>query len=158
MKIAIGSDRQGFNYKEKVIEHLHLGNYGVVDVGPYDDKFPVDYPIYGEKVGRLVASGECKRGIVICATGIGIMIACNKVKGIRCGMGYNDTVAEKMREHNDANVIAFGQSHMTLEEVIKRTDVFLNTDFLENYHSTRVRQIADIEEGKEIQQSPYIDF
>lgn len=158
IKIAIGSDRQGFTYKEKMIEHLRSKNYEVMDVGPYDDKFPVDYPIYGEKVGRLVASGECERGIVICATGIGIMIACNKVKGIRCGMGYNDLVAERMREHNNANVIAFGQSHMTLEEVIRRTDIFLNTDFLEGYHSTRIRQITDIEEGKAIRQSPYIDF
>jgi len=158
MRIAIGSDRQGFKYKEKIIEHLQLENYEVMDVGPYDDKFPVDYPIYGEKVGKLVASGECERGIVICATGIGIMIACNKVKGIRCGMGYNDMVAGKMREHNDANVIAFGQSHMILEDVIKRTDIFLNTDFLEGYHSTRIKQIADIEEEKDIQQSPYIDF
>lgn len=158
MKIAIGSDRQGFAYKEKLIEHLQTKNYEIMDVGPYDKILPVDYPIYGEKVGKLVASGECERGIVICATGIGIMIACNKVKGIRCGIGYTDVVTERMREHNDANVIAFGQSHMSLDEVIKRTDIFLNTRFLEDYHSARVRQIADIEKGKAIQQSPYIDY
>lgn len=158
IKIAIGSDRQGFIYKEKIIEYLHLKKYDVVDVGPYDNKFPVDYPIYGEKVGKLIANAECDRGIVICATGIGIMIACNKVKGIRCGIGYNDKVAELMREHNDANVIAFGQNHMTLEEVIKRTDIFLNSNFLASYHSTRVKQITSIEERKPIQQNPYIDF
>lgn len=158
MRIAIGSDRQGFAYKERLIDHLQTENYEIMDVGPLDEIFPVDYPIYGEKVGELVANGECERGIVICATGIGIMIACNKVKGIRCGIGYNDVVAERMRQHNNANVISFGQSHMSLEEVIKRTDIFLNTRFLGDYHSARVKQIADIEEGKVIQQSPYIDF
>lgn len=158
MKIAIGSDRQGFAYKEKLIDYLQAKNYEIMDVGPHDKILPVDYPIYGEKVGKLVANGECTRGIVICATGIGIMIACNKVKGIRCGIGYTDVVTERMREHNDANVIAFGQSHMSLEEVLKRTDIFLNTKFLEDYHSARVRQIADIEKGKAIQQSPYIDY
>ena len=85
-KIAIGSDRQGFTYKTKIIEHLRSKNYEVVDVGPYNDEFPVDYPVYGEKVGLLVASAECEKGIVICATGVGIMIACNKVKGVRCGI------------------------------------------------------------------------
>ena len=157
-KIAIGSDRQGFAYKAKIIEHLRSENYEVMDVGPYNDEFPVDYPVYGEKVGILVANAECEKGIVICATGIGIMIACNKVKGVRCGMGYSDKVAGLMREHNDANVIAFGQNHMTLEEVIKRTDIFLNTNFLAGYHVTRVGQIADIEEGKAIKQNPYIDY
>lgn len=158
MKIAIGSDRQGFAYKEKLVEYLRAKHHEVIDVGPYDKALPVDYPIYGEKVGRLVAGGECEKGIVICATGIGIMIACNKVQGVRCGMGYNDVVAQRMREHNDANVIAFGQNHMTLEEVINRTDIFLKTDFLHDYHCARIKQIADIEEGKAIQQSPYIDF
>lgn len=156
MKIAIGSDRRGFEYKERLIAYLGQKGYDIMDVGPYDDKYPVDYPIYGEKVGKQVSSGACDRGIVICATGIGIMIACNKVDGIRCGMGYTDEVAKLMREHNDANVIAFGQSQMTFEEVKKRTDIFLSTDFLADYHCTRIEQLKCLEEKRELKQSPVL--
>lgn len=158
MKIAIGSDRQGFAYKKEIISYCNKNGYETVDVGPFDDCYPVDYPIYGEAVGRKVVSNECDKGIVVCATGIGIMIACNKVKGIRCGMAYNDEVAGLMRKHNDANVIAFGQRQMKLEDVIKRVDIFLHTDFLEDYHCTRVQQIKDIENGNEIRQTPYRDI
>lgn len=157
MRIAVGSDRRGFEYKALIIEHLINEGHDAVDVGPFDNRMPVDYPIYGEKVGKMVSNGECDRGIVICATGIGIMIACNKVKGIRCGMGYSDDVSKLMREHNDANVIAFGQSHMSIEDVLKRTDIFLRTDFLAGYHCTRIEQLDYIEIGKEIHQTPYIN-
>lgn len=157
MKIAIGSDRRGFTSKEKLIIHIKELGHEPVDVGPYDDILPVDYPIYGEKVGKLVSSGECRYGVVICATGIGIMIAANKVRGIRCGMAYNDAVARLMREHNDANVIGFGQDHMEYEEIEKRLDIFLNTDFLEGYHSTRIQQLKDIEDGRSIEQSPFLN-
>lgn len=157
MKIAIGSDRQGFKYKEQLKEYLIKKGHEVEDEGPFDDEFPVDYPIYGEKVGKKVVSGECAKGVIICATGIGIMIACNKVKGIRCGMGYTDEVAKLMREHNDANVIAFGQSQMSLEDVKKRTDIFLRTDFLGGYHCTRVKQIEMLENEEKIIQTPRLD-
>lgn len=158
MKIAIGSDRRGFEYKKEIISYLNKNGYETVDVGPFDDYYPVDYPIYGEAVGKKVASNECEKGIVICATGIGIMIACNKVKGIRCGMAYNDEVVRLMREHNDANVVAFGQSQMKLDDVIKRINIFLHTDFLADYHCTRIQQIIDIENEKEIHQSSYRDI
>lgn len=155
MKIAIGSDRRGFEYKKRLVEYLSQESYVLCDVGAYDEKYPVDYPIYGEKVGKLVSDGECERGIVICATGIGIMIACNKVRGIRCGMGYSDEVAKLMREHNDANVIAFGQAQMSFEEIKRRTDIFLHTNFLGDYHCTRIEQIKCIEEGKKISQTSF---
>ena len=157
MKIAIGSDRRVYEYKKNLCIELEKIGHEVYDVGPYDAKYPVDYPIYGKKVGEKVASGESDRGIVICATGIGIMIACNKVKGIRCGMAYTDEVAKLMREHNDANVVAFGQSHMSFEEVIRRTNIFLETDFAGEYHCSRINQISAIEMGKEIEQSTFID-
>ena len=85
--------------------------------------------------------------LVICASGIGISIAANKVKGIRCGVGYCDEVAKAMRLHNDANIIAFGQDYMSLEDVIKRVKVFLNTDFLGSYHLDRVKQISELEKN-----------
>lgn len=158
MKIAIGSDRRGFEYKSKLSEHLKEQGHEVIDVGPYDNIYPVDYPIYGEKVGKLVASGDCARGIVICATGIGIMIACNKVDGVRCGIAYNDDVARLIREHNDANVIAFGQDHMSAEDIIRRTDIFLSTDFSAGYHCARIEQLNDIEKGIPIVQSAFLNI
>ena len=156
MKIAIGSDRQGFDIKTKLIAHLNNNGYEVIDTGPYDGEYPVDYPIYGEKVGRLVASGECKYGVVICATGIGIMISANKVDGIRCGMAYADEVTARMRQHNDANVIAFGQMFMEEKDIIRRMDIFLNTDFAGGYHIPRVEQISNIEKGIPLEQSPFL--
>ena len=157
LRIAIGSDRRGFACKEKLIGHIIELGYEAVDVGPYDGELPVDYPIYGEKVGRLVARGDCDFGAVVCATGIGIMIAANKVDGVRCGMAYADDVAQLMREHNDANVIAFGQDHMRYSDIERRLDIFLGTSFLGGYHVARVQQLADIEKGMPITQSPFLD-
>lgn len=154
MKIAIGSDRRGFIDKEKLIKHLRDNGYEVIDEGPYNDHFPVDYPIYGEKVGREVTKGDADFGAVICATGNGILMAANKVKGVRCGMGYGDEAAALMRQHNNANVICFGQDYMEYADVERRLDIFLNTDFLGDYHNSRVQQLADIENGKEIHQTP----
>lgn len=156
MKIAIGSDRRGFDYKQKLIQHMEKEGHQVVDVGPFNDQNPVDYPIYGEKVGKLVAQQVCDRGVVICATGIGIMIACNKIAGVRCGMGYSDEVAKLMREHNDANIIAFGQSQMRWKDVLRRLEIFIRTPFAGGYHCTRIEQIKDLEKGKEIKQSPFL--
>lgn len=154
MKIAIGSDRRGFELKTVLIDYLKANGYEVVDVGPYDNHLPVDYAIYGEKVGKLVASKECDFGTVMCSTGIGVMIACNKVRGVRCGMGYTDRVAAQMREHIDANVIAFGQDEMVWDDVKRRLDIFLNTKFEGGYHCGRIQQLSDIEEGKQIIQTP----
>ena len=146
MKIAIGNDRKGLGYKEVVTSWLQENGHNVINVGT-DINEPCDYPIYAEKVARLVSSGKCEKGIVICASGIGISIAANKVKGIRCGVGYCDEVAKAMRLHNDANIIAFGQDYMSIEEVINRVELFLNTDFLGSYHLDRVKQISAIEEN-----------
>lgn len=156
MKIAIGNDRNGIDYKNKLTAHLKSLGYEIINCGT-DEDFPADYPVHGEKVGNLVTSGECDRGIVICATGIGICISADKVKGIRAGIAYEDDVARLMRIHNDANVIAFGQDFMTYEEVERRTDIFLATDFAGGYHKTRIQQISDIENGKEIRQTPVMN-
>ena len=157
MKVALGSDRNGVITKQKLIKHLSEKGIETLVVGPYNTDLPVDYTIYGKKVGEAVASGECKYGVVVCATGIGIMIAANKVNGIRCGIGYDDYVAKQMREHIDANVIAFGQDHMDYSDIEKRLDIFLNTHFLEGYHCSRIQQLRAIEEGKEIYPSPILN-
>lgn len=154
MIIALGSDRRGFEAKEKLIRHLQKSGYEIVDVGPYDSSLPVDYPIYGEKVGRAVAARKARFGVVICATGNGILMAANKVNGIRCGMGYDDDVARLMREHNNANVICFGQDYMEYDDIERRLDIFLHTDFIGDYHISRVQQLSDIENGVSITQTP----
>ena len=144
MKIAVGCDHGGFEYKEAIKKHLLDKGYEVVDVGT-DSLDSCHYPLFGAEVGRKVASGECRFGVLVCTSGIGIGIAANKIKGIRCGMGYNDDVARLMRQHNDANVIAFGQKFMELNDVLRRVDIFLNTEFEGGRHQTRVDLIKDLE-------------
>ena len=139
--IAIGSDHGGFLYKEAIVKHLKESGYSVLDCG-CPSTSSVDYPLYGKEVGRLVADKKAEFGVVVCTSGIGISIAANKVPGIRCGLAYDDVVTGKMREHNDANVIAFGQKYMTLEDVLRRLDIFLTEKFsLEEKHHRRVDEI-----------------
>lgn len=144
MKIAIGSDHGGFEYKQAVIAHLKELGYEVVDVGT-NSLESCHYPLYGAEVGRKVASKECEYGIVICTSGEGIAIAANKIKGVRCGIGYNDDVSRLMRQHNNANVISFGAKFMDLSDVINRVDIFLNTEFEGGRHQTRVDMITELE-------------
>lgn len=156
MKIAIGNDRNGIDYKNRLMQHLRLQGHEVINCGT-DEDFPADYPVHGERVGRLVSSGECDRGIVICATGIGICLSAGKVKGIRAGLAYADDVVRLMRVHNDANIIGFGQDFMSYSDVEKRVDIFLSTEFAGGYHCTRIKQIADIEMNQPIQQTPIMN-
>ena len=153
MRIAIGNDRRGLECKEKLLSVLNEEGHELVNVGT-DENFPVDYPIYAKKVAELVVSKECDRGIVICASGIGVMIAANKVDGARCGMGYDDDVAHLMCEHDDCNIIAFGQDFINFEDVVRRTKIFLNARFLGGYHRYRIEQIGNIEQGLPLVQSP----
>ena len=143
LKISIGSDHGGFAYKEAIKKHLE-GKYEVIDVGTYSEE-SCHYPEFGLKAARLVGSGECQFGIVVCTSGEGIMISANKVKGVRCGMGYNDEVTALSRMHNDANMIAFGQKFMALEDVLRRVDIFLSTKFEGGRHEVRVQLIKDAE-------------
>jgi ribose 5-phosphate isomerase B len=143
LKIAIGSDHGGFAYKEAIKKHLE-GKYEVIDVGTHSEE-SCHYPQFGIAAAKLVGSGQCDFGIVVCTSGEGIMISANKVKGVRCAMGYNDEVSALSRQHNDANMIAFGQKFMALEDVLRRIDIFLSTDFEGGRHATRVQMIMDEE-------------
>lgn len=125
-KIAIGNDHGGLDYKNRLMKFLKEQGYEVINVGT-DSEDSCDYPVYGKKVAELVKNGDAKYGVLICTTGEGISISANKVKGIRCGVAYNPQVAALMRQHNDANVIAFGQKFMDYEMVEKALFVFLNT-------------------------------
>lgn len=144
LKISLGSDHGGYEYKEAIKEHLIKKGYEVMDVGTHS-KESCHYPIFGLAAARLVANGECKFGIVVCTSGEGIMISANKVKGVRCAMGYNDEVSALSRMHNDANMIAFGQKFMALEDVLRRVEIFLNQEFEGGRHSIRVDLIKEAE-------------
>lgn len=143
MKIALGSDHGGYDAKEEVKSFLLEKGYEVIDCGT-NSKESCHYPIYGEEVAKKVASLEADFGVVICTSGEGIAIAANKVKGIRCGIGYNDEVSKLMRQHNDANVISFGAAFMSVEDIKRRVEIFLNTDFEGGRHQTRVELIEKL--------------
>lgn len=144
LRIAIGSDHGGVDQKDDVVKYLKSKGYEVVDVGT-NSHDSCHYPIFGAEVAKRVANKECDFGVVICTSGEGICMAANKVKGIRCGIGYNDDVVRLMRQHNDANVIAFGAKFMDTKDVIKRIDIFLSTEFEGGRHQTRVDLISDLE-------------
>ncbi len=144
MVIALGSDHAGFELKEAIKAYLIKKGYEVLDEGTHSlDR--VDYPIYGKAAAMDVVNGKAKYGIVCCGSAEGISIAANKVKGIRCGIGYNDDVSRLIRQHNNANMIAFAGRFMSVEEVLPRVDLFLNTEFEGGRHAERVQEISDIE-------------
>lgn len=140
MIIALGCDHGGYQRKEEVKEHLISKGYEVIDVGT-NSLDSCDYPIFGRGVAELVSEGKANYGVVICTSGEGIMMAANKVKGVRCGLGYNDEVSSLMRQHNNANVISFGAKFMNKEDVLRRVDIFLTTEFEGGRHERRVNLI-----------------
>ena len=144
MKIVLASDHGGFELKEAIKEHLINEGYDLNDIGVYDTK-SVDYPDYGKRAALMVANKEAEKGIIICGTGIGISIAANKVKGIRCGIGYNDEVSKLIKQHNNCNMIAFGARFMDTKDIIKRVKIFLDTQFEGGRHLVRVETITNYE-------------
>ncbi len=140
MKISIGSDHAGFKYKEEIKKYLEGKGHEVIDCGT-NSLESCDYPIFGRAAAELVAKGEVKYGVLVCSSGEGIMMAANKVKGVRCGLAYNDDVARLIRQHNNANMIAFGASFMELKDVLRRIDLFLSTEFEGERHERRVSEI-----------------
>ncbi len=143
MIIAIGSDHGGYALKQELKKHLLENGIEVSDQGTYSTD-SCDYPIFGEKVARAVKDNKADFGVVVCTSGEGIMMSANKVDGVRCGLAYNDEVAALMRQHNNANVIAFGAKFISVEDAIKRLDIFLNTPFEGGRHERRVDILNNI--------------
>ena len=142
--LAIGSDHGGYALKQEIMSHLTKKGIEFKDYGTYTED-SCDYPIYGEAVARAVASGECERGILICGTGIGISIAANKVKGIRCAVCGDCFSAEMTRLHNNANILALGARVTGAGLALKIVDTFLETGFEGGRHARRVDLIGEIE-------------
>ena len=140
MKIALGCDHGGYAMKEDIKKQLEGLGHEVKDCGTYSTE-SCDYPIFGEAAARAVASGECEYGIVVCTTGIGISIAANKVKGIRCALCSEPLSAEMTRRHNDANMLAMGGGLIGNNMADRIVDAFLNTPFEGGRHQRRVDKI-----------------
>ena len=140
----MGCDHGGYALKCEVIKHLEEQGHEVKDFGCYSTE-SCDYPEFGEAAARAVASGECERGIVICTTGIGISIAANKVKGIRCAHCAASLEAALTRRHNDANVMAIGAGFTGSVLAKRMTDVFLSTEFEGGRHARRVGKLDAIQ-------------
>ena len=137
MKIALGCDHGGYALKERIKKYLTDKRHTIIDCGT-DSTESCDYPVYGEAAAKKVASGECARGIVICTTGIGISIAANKVKGVRCALCTDVTMAKLTRQHNDSNVLALGGRTTGLQTALDIVAAWVDTEFEGGRHQRRV--------------------
>jgi len=140
MKIAIGSDHAGYDYKEKIKALLNELGHEVSDFGTYNVE-AVDYPVFIRPVAEAVARSQFERGIVLGGSGNGEAIVANKVKGIRCALCWSLDTARWAREHNDANVLALGQRTIPPELALEIVRIWLITEFAGGRHLNRIRQI-----------------
>jgi len=143
MKIAIASDHGGFELKEIVKAHLEERGLEALDLGTHSDA-SVDYPVYGKACGEAVVNGEADCGIVVCGTGIGISIAANKVKGVRCGLCTSVEMAQLTKQHNNANVLALGGRTTAPELALQIVDAWLDTDFEGGRHERRTNMLDEM--------------
>ena len=144
MKIGIANDHASVEMKQQVVAYLKEKGYDVVNYGT-DSTESCDYPVYGEKIGHAVASGEVDFGIAFCGTGLGISLAANKVHGIRAAVCSEPYTARLSRQHNNANVLAFGSRVIGIELAKMIIDEFLGAEFEGGRHQRRVDMIMDVE-------------
>jgi ribose 5-phosphate isomerase B len=138
--IVLSSDHAAIELRQRIGVHLHSLGWAVVDVGPVTPG-STDYPKHGQAAARLVVSGDCRFGIILCGTGQGIMMAANKVKGIRCGVCSDTFSARMIRQHNDANMLSLGARVVGEGLALDIVDAFLSATFEGGRHQTRVAMI-----------------
>jgi len=143
--IAIGSDHAGLEMKKEVMALLDQRGLEYHDYGTYTPE-STDYPIYAKMVGHAVASGEAEKGILICGTGIGVSIAANKIKGVRCALCHDVFSAQATRQHNDANVLAMGARVIGGGLALMIVETFLDTPF--SNAERHIRRIQMLEESE----------
>ena len=144
MKIVLANDHSAVDMKKEILTHLEEKGYQVIDIGTNSPE-SCDYPVFGERAGKMVASGEADLGILICGTGVGISLAANKVKGVRacdCSEPYS---AKLSRMHNDTNILAFGARVVGTELAKMIVDEWLAAEFEGGRHKRRVDMIMEIE-------------
>jgi ribose 5-phosphate isomerase B len=143
MRIAVASDHAGFALKDELAAWLRDSGHVVIDLGTNSTE-SVDYPEYGARLARAVASGEAERGVAVCGSGIGISIAVNRNPDCRCARVNDPLSARLAREHNDANVIAFGGRLIGSDMAKACVTEFLDTDFAGGRHQRRVDQLSQL--------------
>ena len=148
MKIAIGSDHRGFEAKQQIKAIATELGHECIDVGT-DNNNPVDYPDLAYLAATAVSKKQANRAILVCATGIGMCIAANKVHHVRAALCHDELSAQISRDHNDANVLCLSGDQVGEVLLRKMVEVWLNTDFSGGRHERRVRKIQAIEEGKD---------
>lgn len=146
MKVAIGSDHAGYKMKENLKKHLISKNVEVIDLGATSEE-SVDYPEFGEKVGKEITTKDYDFGVVVCGTGIGISIAANKVKGVRAALVHDVETATLAKEHNNANILAIGGRNTDFDLANDMIDSFMEAKF-EERHQKRIDLITNMEESK----------
>ena len=145
MKIAIGCDHGALELKNKMMEHLQKQGHEVVNFGT-DTPDSCDYPDFAAPAAQAVADGTCDKGIVLCTTGIGVSITCNKVKGIRCALLSDVMSARMTREHNDTNMMAIGAGVVGQMLALEIVDTWLGTEFShQERHQRRIDKVMALE-------------
>jgi len=140
MKIALGSDHAGFQYKEKIKVLLGTLGHQIQDFGTFNEE-PVDYPLFIRPAAEAVARGECDRAIVFGGSGNGEAMAANKVRGVRCALCWNEELARLSRQHNDANALSIGERVVAEELALRIVRTWLETAFEGGRHVRRVEQL-----------------
>lgn len=143
-RIVLSSDHAAIPLRQTIAKHVAAQGWGVVDIGPTTPE-STPYPKHGEAAARLVASGDCRLGIILCGTGQGIMMAANKVKGIRCGVCSDTFSARMIRAHNDANMLSLGARVVGEGLALEIVDAFLAATFEGGRHAARVEMLAALE-------------
>lgn len=139
--IAVASDHAGFDLKEILKHDLEEAGYAVLDLGT-NSTASVDYPDFGRAMGEAISTGKAERGVLVCGSGIGISIAANRNPKVRAVLAHDATSARLAREHNDANVVAFGQRLTGIEVAREALKVFLRTAFEGGRHAGRVAKLS----------------
>ncbi len=144
MKVALGTDHAGYDFKEAVQAFLKEQGHEVQDLGTYS-KESCDYPDYAERVGKYVVQGSAQLGILVCGSGIGMSIAANKVHGVRAALAHDLYTARMGRSHNDANILVLPSRLIALDIAKEMILLFLNTPFEGGRHAGRVEKISKLE-------------
>lgn len=146
MKISIGSDHAGYQYKQRIADHLRELGHEVIDKGTHSPD-STDYPLWIIPAAQAAVNGEADRGIVVGGSGNGEAIAANKVKGVRCALCWSDETAEFSRRHNDANVLSIGQRMVSIEIALRLIEIWLETPFEGGRHTRRIAELDRYEAG-----------
>ena len=139
-RIVLSSDHAAIELRQTIAKHIEAQGWEAVDIGPTTPE-STHYPLHGQAAAQKVASGECALGIILCGTGQGIMMAANKVAGIRCGVCSDTFSARMIRQHNDANILSLGARVVGEGLALDIVDAFLNAEFEGGRHATRVEMI-----------------